>query len=177
MFSVCKKFFIIINDKESNVVKRFVEDNENDFEIIRAGIVDGNIDIYKSCKLISELVLFMFIEDEAKPKITKSIELEVLEMKRLKSLKISVEPEVPKEPEEPKKSEEPEVVEESQPKIQSVCVDDTEAKPKITKLEEPEEPKTESKKTEEPQPENLNIDEPFVEDPFIQNLKLNWRNI
>ncbi len=68
MFLECKNngVFFIINDKESNVVSKFVKDNEKNFEIVRVGIAGGNIYIYKSRKLISEFVLFMFIEDEAK---------------------------------------------------------------------------------------------------------------
>ncbi len=79
MFLECKNngVFFIINDKESNVVSKFVKDNEKDFEIVRGGIAGGNIDIYKSRKLINEFVLFMFIEDKAKRKITKPVEPDI----------------------------------------------------------------------------------------------------
>ncbi len=43
-------------------------------KILKLLELGGNIDIYKSCKLISEFVLFMLMEDEAKPKIMKSVE-------------------------------------------------------------------------------------------------------
>ncbi len=73
--------------------------------------MDGNIDIYKSRKLISEFVLFMFIEDEGKPKLEVPKKPE--EPKRSEEPKL----EVPKKPKEPKRSEE---LEKSQHEIQSV---------------------------------------------------------
>ncbi len=104
MFLECKNngVFFIINDKESNVVKRFVENNKKDFEIVRAGIVDGNIDIYKSRKLISEFVLFMFIDDPKKPP-----KIDVEEFEKPPLARDVEEPKTESKKPEPKKPEEP----------------------------------------------------------------------
>ncbi len=148
MFLECKNngVFFIINDKESNIVSKFVKDNEKDFEIVRVRILGRNIDIYKSRKLISEFVLLMFIEDKAKPKIMTSAEP--------KKPEETEEPKKSEEPEEPQKSEEPEKPKKPEEPLKSEEPEKPKKPEELKKSEEPEEPKKpEEPKTESRQPE------------------------
>ncbi len=65
------------NDKNNHVVNNFVETNKKDFEIVRSGIANGNIDIYKSHKLSKDFVHFVFIDDPKKPSLALEPEIDV----------------------------------------------------------------------------------------------------